>query len=274
MPTPDRTARRKRASAGASYETRVLDSWDAYLKVISASPYSNWSFRGQANATFPVDSRNSKFNYLRVNPDTGEAEMRYLITFTAGDGSRHVLQGTKYMQKDEEIGRRGPQEVLDDYTTLYTHVYPEGAPQADSGTGYLKFRTFEDLAAVGHEQQARARQACAQSLVVERGHHGLARASGRDEQVAMAPLQAREFNLFEQAGLERFRADLDRTQVDARSARRSLDMLAEFIGVERTEVASVPVAVEDRSELVDDVGVARARHAHVPFEPADLGRMG
>jgi hypothetical protein len=107
-------------------------------------------FRNQKNATFPVDPAASRFNYLRVNPDTGEAEMRYLITFIAGDGTRHVLRGTKYMQKDEELGRRGPQEVLSDYTTLYTHVYPEGKPDEGSGTGYLKFRTFEDIAAVGN----------------------------------------------------------------------------------------------------------------------------
>jgi hypothetical protein len=108
-------------------------------------------YRGLSNATFPVDSARSRFNYLRVNPATGEAEMCYRIVFTLPDGSRHVLRGTKYMQKDEEPGsRRGPQEVLSDYTTLYTHVFAEADPKNEAGTGYLKFRTFEDLAAVGN----------------------------------------------------------------------------------------------------------------------------
>jgi hypothetical protein len=108
-------------------------------------------FRGQRDVSFPVDPVRSRFNYLRVNSETGEAEMRYQIVFVAPDGSRNVLRGTKYMQKDEEVGgRRGPQEVLQDYTTLYTNVFPEDTPANRAGTGYLRFRTFEDLAAVGN----------------------------------------------------------------------------------------------------------------------------
>ena len=108
-------------------------------------------FAGIANATFPIDRQRSYFNYLRVNPETGEAEMRYHIEFTSNDGKRFLLEGRKYMQKDEAIGVRGPQEVLDDYTTLYSHVYElTGAGSNELGTAYLKFRTFEDLRAVGN----------------------------------------------------------------------------------------------------------------------------
>ena len=42
-----------------------------------------------------------------------------------------------------------PREVLDDYTTLFGHVYERqgGAQGAEIGAAVLKFRTFEDLAA-------------------------------------------------------------------------------------------------------------------------------
>ncbi|MBS1827722.1 MAG: GMC family oxidoreductase [Acidobacteria bacterium] len=108
-------------------------------------------FASITNATFPIDRQRSYFNYLRVNPETREAEMRYHIEFTSNDGKRFLLEGRKYMQKDEAIGVRGPQEVMDDYTTLYTHIYElTGAGSTELGTAYLKFRTFEDLRAVGN----------------------------------------------------------------------------------------------------------------------------
>ena len=47
---------------------------------------------------------------------------------------------------------RGVADVLQDYTTLYAHIYERKDGQVDTqvGLGYLKFRTFEDLAAVGN----------------------------------------------------------------------------------------------------------------------------
>jgi len=99
----------------------------------------------QAPATFPVDDSKSTFNYLRVNPATGEAEMRYHLEFADASGSRYTLEGVKYMQKD--AGVQPIADLLGDYTTLYTHVF-QG--QTEIGIGYLKFRTFEDLAAVSN----------------------------------------------------------------------------------------------------------------------------
>jgi cholesterol oxidase len=109
-------------------------------------------FLGQTQVTYPVDSQNSRFNYLEVNPATGEAEMRYHVVFTTPEGRRFYLNGIKYMQKDSGGGFRGMQELLEDYTTLYCHIYEVKAGQPDSqvGLGYLKFRTFQDLAAVGN----------------------------------------------------------------------------------------------------------------------------
>jgi hypothetical protein len=105
-------------------------------------------FEGAGPATFPVDERRSFFNYLRVNPATAEAEMRYHLEFRCNDGRAYTFEGRKYMQKDQPAGPRGTREVLDDYTTLYAHV-SEGSPAGrELGTSYLKFRTFEDLCAV------------------------------------------------------------------------------------------------------------------------------
>ena len=109
-------------------------------------------FLGQANVNYAVDAQNSRFNYLEVNPTTGEAEIRYHVVFSIPDGRNFYLEGVKYMQKDSGGGFRGIQELLQDYTTLYCHIYETkpGQPDRQVGLGYLKFRTFEDFAAVGN----------------------------------------------------------------------------------------------------------------------------
>ena len=102
--------------------------------------------------TCPITESGSYFRYLWINPATREAEMRYHLAFLTGDGRGFVLDGVKYMQKDPGGELRGFRELLDDYTTLYCHVYeslPDGTSR-ETGTAYLKFRTFEDLAAVGN----------------------------------------------------------------------------------------------------------------------------
>ena len=106
-------------------------------------------FEGEDNVSFPVDEQRSFFNYLVVNETTGEAEMRYHLEFQTARGRRFTLEGRKYMQKDEGGGLRGMREVLEDYTTLYAHVSEQTSNgQRELGTAYLKFRTFEDPAAV------------------------------------------------------------------------------------------------------------------------------
>ncbi|MBI4873317.1 MAG: GMC family oxidoreductase [Acidobacteria bacterium] len=104
--------------------------------------------RGEGPVTFAIDETQSLFNYLRVNESTGEAEMRYHIVFRTDGGQGYVLEGRKFMQKNQ----RGIGEVLDDYTTLHCRVCEVDAngAQTETGTALLKFRTFEDLAAVGN----------------------------------------------------------------------------------------------------------------------------
>ena len=76
--------------------------------------------------------------------------MRYHIEFQNTSGRRFALDGTKYMQKDSQTG--AIRDLLEDYTTLYCHVYEQlsGGQTRETGIGYLKFRTFENLAAVGN----------------------------------------------------------------------------------------------------------------------------
>jgi cholesterol oxidase len=108
-------------------------------------------FDGTTPATYPIDAVNSNFHYLRVNPATGQAEMRYHIEFVTAAGGRYALDGTKYMQKTATASSVIA-DVLQDYTTLYSQVsqrQPDGSWKP-LGSGLLKFRTFEDLAAAGN----------------------------------------------------------------------------------------------------------------------------
>jgi cholesterol oxidase len=109
-------------------------------------------FQGAGPVVCAIDEGRSRFNYLRVNEQTGEAQMRYHIEFRMDNGREFTFEGLKYMQKDEGGGLRGAREVLNDYTTLFCHVYERNGDKIgkEVGTGYLKFRTFEDLAATGN----------------------------------------------------------------------------------------------------------------------------
>ncbi len=107
------------------------------------------SLQGEAGVTFPIDESASTFNYLIVNPKTAEAEMHYHIEFTSDKGKRYILEGKKYLQKDGPVGPGGAQELLYDYTTLYCHIYrSDGGALTELGVSLLKFRTFENLAAL------------------------------------------------------------------------------------------------------------------------------
>lgn len=105
-------------------------------------------FAGKGPATFHIDPQKSYFNYLRVNPATQEAEMVYHLYFPCVEGKGFLLQGRKYMRKDLRGGITGVQEILHDYTTLYCHI-TETSSGKELGCALLKFKTFEDLQAVG-----------------------------------------------------------------------------------------------------------------------------
>jgi hypothetical protein len=112
-------------------------------------------FDGADNVTLAMNQDATLFHYLIVNPDTREAEMQYHIEFTSAAGKAYVFEGRKYMQKDSPVGSGTAAAITDllgDYTTLYCHVYRRQGADAlvEVGTAYLRFKTFEDLAAVGN----------------------------------------------------------------------------------------------------------------------------
>src|SRR5579863_4796057 len=104
-------------------------------------------FLGQGPATFPIDPLQSYFNYLRVNPETQEAEMNYHLYFLDSQKNEYLFFAKKYMQRDPAAKVVGVQEVLHDYTTAYCHL-TRTADGQEPGTGLVKFKTFEDPAAV------------------------------------------------------------------------------------------------------------------------------
>ena len=104
-------------------------------------------FPGHGPATFTLDPLKSYFNYLRVNPETEEAEMDYHLYFLDGQKNEYLFFAKKYMQRDPNAKIVGMQEVLHDYTTAYCHL-TRTATGEELGTSLLKFKTFEDPAAV------------------------------------------------------------------------------------------------------------------------------
>jgi len=105
-------------------------------------------FLGGGPATFQIDLQKSRFNYLRINPATQEAEMIYQLYFRDSKNKEYLFHGLKYMQKDQRGGIVGFQEILHDYTTLYSRL-SEVSSGKELGTALLKFKTFENLQAVG-----------------------------------------------------------------------------------------------------------------------------
>jgi hypothetical protein len=67
----------------APYLVRRLESWQEFLEVITDSPYSNWAFRGQCDASWGLSSKISR--YLRnfhIHPNAWlEQEERILRIF-------------------------------------------------------------------------------------------------------------------------------------------------------------------------------------------------
>jgi len=125
-----------------------IDGYDHRAAIQGTMQFGD--FEDLGSATFPIDDSVSTFDYLRVNPATGEAQMRYHVEFATHDGRRFTFDGIKYMQRSGPTGPKAIADVLGDYTTLYCHVYQQlpGGARRETGTAFLRFRTFEDPAAV------------------------------------------------------------------------------------------------------------------------------
>jgi len=106
---------------------------------------------GSTGDIFTIDEQASRFQYLAVNAASGEAEMVYHIAFDA-PGGRYIFEGRKFMDRAGGGGIDAIRELLFNYTTLYCHVYrvAAGGERTELGLACLKFRTFEDFAALGN----------------------------------------------------------------------------------------------------------------------------
>src|SRR5215469_10611326 len=51
----------ERKRPGPSYHVYRLRSWDAFLKLITHPPYSNWAFRGERDERWPLYSSLSRY---------------------------------------------------------------------------------------------------------------------------------------------------------------------------------------------------------------------
>lgn len=104
-------------------------------------------FQGQGESSFVIDPDRSYFNYLRVNPETQEAEMRYQIYFQDLQKKDCLFFARKYMQRDWNTPMAGVREILHDYTTAYCHLSEEASGK-ELGVGLVTFKTFQNLPAV------------------------------------------------------------------------------------------------------------------------------
>ena len=58
---PSKRLSRLTTSVRAPYAVHVLDSWEAFLDMITDSSLSNWAFRGKRDATWPLFSALSRY---------------------------------------------------------------------------------------------------------------------------------------------------------------------------------------------------------------------
>ena len=164
------------------------------------------------------------------------------------DRGEDLLEPLRALPRDPELPEGGIAQRL-----------PEGRPALG-----------QDLLPMGDEQQAGARKPSPQSCVVERCHHGFPGSGRRNEEVPVVPRFPGQLDLLEEPLLERVGAHLHGADEDL-GAGRSIDRTRpELLAVVRLEFAAVPIALEDRGHLLDDVRVARPGDPDVPFEPRHL----
>jgi hypothetical protein len=76
-------SRNNKTKSHLPYKVVTMESWDEYFSIISDSPYQNWAFRGQRDASAPLFSALSRyFMAFRVDPRAWpEQEQRILRIF-------------------------------------------------------------------------------------------------------------------------------------------------------------------------------------------------
>src|SRR5258707_1285907 len=83
-----------------------------------------------------------------------------------------------------------------------------------------------------------------------------------------------ERDLLEQAFLERLRTKLDWAHHEGGAVICPRGLVGEHVSVVGNEVAAVPVTLENRRDLIDDVRIAGAGDPNVPLQSCDLRGVG
>ncbi len=133
---------------------------------------------------------------------------------------------------------------------------------------------FEDLAAMGDEQQSRPWERPGEVAVVDGGHHRLAGAGRGDQQVSVMTMGAGDGDALQHPLLERAECEVGRGDCRRRPVLGLGGALPELVGLEGLEVAARPVGLEDRCHLGDDVGVPGGRQADVPLQTRNHRAVG
>ena len=137
---------------------------------------------------------------------------------------------------------------------------------------------FENLLPMCNEQEA-----CLPLLVLEEPleikccHNRLSRPGRRHNQIAPVPVdEALRFQRIENSFLKGMRANVEEYRRNSLARPRMFDSFSEYKRlrrVKRNELVAVPVGLELREELVQDVRHILCCHFEIPFQPARHRRM-
>ena len=107
-------------------------------------------FDGTGPVTFAIDDNASRFHYLRVNPATrrGGDELPHRISDRSRPPLRVRRDQVHAARRDARVRQGSPKSSRT--TRRSTAASTELPSGAETGTGLLKFRTFEDWAALGN----------------------------------------------------------------------------------------------------------------------------
>jgi hypothetical protein len=130
---------KQRNQAISFHANMKIDNMDRFLN----SPGHEARIEGYINypplgGQLPITS--GKFNLFAVDPDTGDRQMRYQITFKGKDGKTYLLDGIKNIK--DEAGF----DVFSDNTTLFTKIYEGGTTSGRVvSTGVMHISLWDTL---------------------------------------------------------------------------------------------------------------------------------
>jgi hypothetical protein len=130
---------KQRGQAISFHANMKIDNMDRFLN----SPGHEARIEGYINypplgGKLPITS--GKFNLFAIDPDTGERQMRYQITFKGNDGKTYLLDGIKNIKDESGF------DIFSDNTTLFTKIYEGGTTNGRVvSTGVMHISLWDTL---------------------------------------------------------------------------------------------------------------------------------